>query len=337
MSFKEKLKKFVGIKTVEELNKTRTKKEKIKDFFESLFFAGIAALFIITFIVQNTRIPTTSMVGTILVGDFVLVNKFIFGSSSPKYIPFTEIELPYYFTLPSVREPEEGDIVVFEYPGHKDQLRPDERLPHLMLPEEFYNLNVNYVKRLIGLPGDTIEIRDKVVYINGKEAPIPPYVRYYDEELSRVAAYPDVYKPFPAGQRDPNIFPSGKDWNQDNYGPLYIPKKGDVVELNIDNIEQWRTIIDREFMSRVVTVRDSVIYINGEPKTSYTLKKDYFFMLGDNRDVSLDSRFWGFISRDMIVGQAFMVLFSWDRDIPFSDFFRLISSIRPERILKLLE
>ena len=96
MSFKSGFKKFIGIKTEEELNKQKTPKEKVRDFIESLLFAAIAAFFIITFVIQNTRIPTGSMENTILVGDFVLVNKFIYGSSSPKYIPFTEIELPYF-------------------------------------------------------------------------------------------------------------------------------------------------------------------------------------------------------------------------------------------------
>jgi len=154
LSFKSGFKKFIGIKTEEELNKQKTPKEKVRDFIESLLFAAIAAFFIITFVIQNTRIPTGSMENTILVGDFVLVNKFIYGSSSPKYIPFTEIELP-YFTLPSLREPRRKDIVVFEYPGHRDQLRADE-------------LGVNYVKRCIGLPGDTVQIINKVVQQIGR-------------------------------------------------------------------------------------------------------------------------------------------------------------------------
>jgi len=102
LSFKDGLRKFLGIKTEEELHRKKTFGEKVKEFIESLFFAAIAALFIITFIIQNTRIPTGSMEDTILVGDFVLVNKFIYGASSPRYIPFTEIELP-FFQLPAFK------------------------------------------------------------------------------------------------------------------------------------------------------------------------------------------------------------------------------------------
>lgn len=310
MSFKSGLKRFFGIKSKEEKERPRTPKEKVKDFFEQLLFAAIAAFFIITFIIQNTRIPTGSMEDTILVGDFVLVNKFIYGSSSPKYVPFTEIEIP-YFTLPAFKEPKRGDIVVFEYPGDRDQLVPNE-------------LGINYVKRCIGIPGDTVEIRDKVVFVNGKEAWIPPYIKYLNP-------YPK-----PKGMGEPRIFPKGLPWNEDNYGPLVIPKTGYTIPLTIENVEQWRTTIDREHGKRVVNIKDGVVTIDGVPVRSYTFKKDYYFMMGDNRDDSLDSRFWGMVPRDLVVGEAFITLFSWDREIPFSQIFKLLGSIRLDRVLKLL-
>lgn len=310
MNFKNAVRKFFGIKTYEELNEVKTPKQKAKEFFESLLFAALAAGIIITFIIQNTRIPTGSMEDTILVGDFVLVNKFIYGSSSPRYIPLTEIKLP-YFTLPSVREPEPKDIVVFEYPGDRDQLEASE-------------LGINYVKRLIGMPGDTVQIIDKVVFVNGKEFWIPSHIKY----LSPYAK--------PKEYIEPRIFPKGAPWNEDNYGPLVVPKKGMKVTLTPSNIEKWRTIIDREFGKRVVEIKNGYIYIDGKQASSYTFKKDYYFMMGDNRDDSLDSRFWGFVPRDLVVGQAFITLFSWDRNIPFTDIFRLIGSIRLDRILKLL-
>ena len=310
MSFKEGLRKFLGIKTEEELHRKKTFGEKVKEFIESLFFAAIAALVIITFIIQNTRIPTGSMEDTILVGDFVLVNKFIYGASSPRYIPFTEIELP-FFQLPAFKEPKAKDIVVFEYPGDRDQLRPNE-------------LGVNYVKRCIGTPGDTIQIIDKVVFINSKEFWIPSHIKYLNPYVK------------PKEYVEPRIFPKGMPWNEDNYGPLVVPKKGYTVRLNIENVEQWRTIIDREYGKRVVNISGNVVTIEDVPVRSYTFKKDYYFMMGDNRDDSADSRFWGFVSRDMVVGEAFITLFSWNRDIPMSDIFRLLGSIRPDRVLKLL-
>jgi signal peptidase I len=313
LSFQEKLKKIFKKK---EKKEPQTPAEKFKEFIKQLFYAAIAAFFIITFIIQNTRIPTGSMEDTILVGDFVLVNKFIYGSSSPRYIPFTEISLP-YFTLPAIKDPKPTDIVVFEYPGDRDQLEPTEK-------------GVNYVKRCIGTPGDTVEIRDKVVFVNGKEFWRPPYIKYYRGMIG------SHLRPLPKGYAEPRIFPRGMPWNEDNYGPLVVPKKGMTIPINIYNIEQWRTTIDREYGKRVVEIRGNVVYIDDQPVSSYTFKKDYYFMMGDNRDDSLDSRFWGFVPRDAVVGEAFIVLFSWDRDIPFSEFFKLLASVRTDRILKLI-
>ncbi|HQJ46086.1 MAG TPA: signal peptidase I, partial [Ignavibacteriaceae bacterium] len=263
MSFLEKLKKLFRKK---ERPKPTTLSGKIAEFFRQLAFAGIAALFIITFIIQNTRIPTGSMEDTILVGDFVLVNKFIYGSSSPQYIWFTEIKLP-YFTLPALREPQQKDIVVFEYPGDRDQLEPTQK-------------NVNYVKRCIGTPGDTVEIKDKVVFVNGKEFWRPPYIKYYRGQ------YGNYLKPIPKGFAEPRIFPKGMPWNEDNYGPLVVPKKGMTIPLNIYNVEQWRTTIDREYGKRVVEIKGNSVVIDNVPVSSYTFKKDYYFMIGDNRDDS---------------------------------------------------
>jgi signal peptidase I len=313
LSFSESLKKIFKKK---EKKEPQTPAEKIKEFFRQLFYAAIAAFFIITFIIQNTRIPTGSMEDTILVGDFVLVNKFIYGSSSPRYIPFTEVPLP-YFTLPAIKDPKPTDIVVFEYPGDRDQLEPTEK-------------GVNYVKRCIGIPGDTVEIIDKVVFVNGKEFWRPPYIKYYRGMIG-----PNL-RPLPKGYAEPRIFPRGMPWNEDNYGPLVVPKKGMTIPINIYNVEQWRTTIDREFGKRVVEIRGNVVYIDGQPASSYTFKKDYYFMMGDNRDDSLDSRFWGFVPRDAVVGEAFIILFSWDREIPFSELFRLLASVRTDRILKLI-
>jgi len=310
LSFTTSLRRFLGIKTEEELKKATTSKEKVREFFGSLLFAGIAAFFIITFVVQNTRIPTGSMEDTILVGDFVLVNKFIFGSQSPKYIPFTQIEIP-HFRLPALREPRRNDLVVFEFPGYRDQIFEDDR-------------GVNYVKRCVGLPGDTIQVINNVLFVNHKQFRIPPHVKYeefVDQEKDSI---------------NPRIFPKGMPWNSDNYGPLVVPKKGNTIHLDINNVEQWATTIDRAYGEKVVDIQNGVVTIKGKPVTSYTFTQNYYFMMGDNRNNSLDSRFWGFVPRDLIVGEAFITLFSWDRDIPFSDFFRLIGSIRPERFFLLL-
>ncbi len=288
--------------------KLRDAKQKTVDFFRNLFYAALAALLIKTFFIETSRVPTGSMEKTIAVGDFLFVNKFIYGASSPRNIPFTDIALP-YFSLPALTEPDRGDIVVFEWPGDYDVL--------------INPLIQNYVKRCIALPGDTLEIRDKVVFINGKRAPIPPHIQYL--------------KPIqPKGLVDPRIFPPGRPWNADNYGPLVIPKKGDVIHLTPSNLEEWRTIIDREFGKRVVKLDGDKIFIDGKETNEYTLKKDYYFMMGDNRDDSWDSRYWGFVPRDKIVGEAFMIYWSWNPEIPWSNFFSLLSSTRINRIAKLI-
>jgi len=286
--------------------KPRTPLQKFWDFFKNLLFAAVAALIIKTFLIETSRVPTGSMESTIMVGDFLFVNKFIYGSSSPRNIPFTDIALP-YFQMPSIREPKQGDIVVFEFEGERDELKSDKIM--------------NYVKRCIGVPGDTVEIKNKVVFVNGKEIKRPTHIQYTSTTQPKNA--PDF-----------QIFPKGENWNKDNYGPLVIPKKGTVINLNSYNIEKWRTVIDREHEKRVVSVEGDKIFIDGKEVTSYTLKKDYYFMMGDNRDESWDSRFWGFVPRDKIVGEAFLIYWSWDPSIEFSEFFKLLGSTRLNRIAK---
>ena len=286
--------------------KPRTPVQKFWEFFKNLLFAAIAALIIKTFLIETSRVPTGSMETTIMVGDFLFVNKFVYGSSSPRNIPFTDIALP-YFQMPALREPRKGDIVVFEFQGERDEFKSDKIM--------------NYVKRLIGVPGDTVEIVNKVVFVNGKEAKRPPHVQYTQSTQSK-------------GVPDFQIFPKGAPWNKDNYGPLVIPKKGEVIKLTVENIEKWRTIIDRECEKQVVSVENDKVLIEGKEVSSYTLKKDYYFMMGDNRDESWDSRFWGFVPRDKIVGEAFLIYWSWDPSIEFSEFFKLIGSTRLNRIAK---
>ncbi len=280
------------------------------DFLKNLLFAAVAALLIKTFLIETSRVPTGSMEKTILIGDFLFVNKFIYGSSSPRNIPFTNIELP-YFQLPAIREPEAGDIVVFEYPGDRDELKPKEIL--------------NYVKRCIGTPGDTISIDRKVVQRNGVEALRPPMIQYNANYF------------IPEGVPQQDIFPKGTGWNKDNYGPYIIPKMGDTIKLSPSNFDWWKTIIDREHDRRVAELKNDEVYIDGKPADFYVIKKDYYFMMGDNRDDSADSRFWGLVPRDKIVGQALMIYWSWNPNIPFSEFFKLLGSIRFNRIAMIVD
>jgi len=289
--------------------KPKTFKDKSFEFVKNLLFAAIAALLIKSFLIETSRVPTGSMEKTILVGDFLFVNKFIYGSSSPRNIPFTDITLP-YFQLPALGEPERFDIVVFEYPGDSDELKP--------------TIINNYVKRLIGLPGDTVKIVNKIVYVNGKEIKRPHFIQYSNQ------------LPIPSGIPNPAIFPYGSEWNEDNYGPIVVPKKGDNVKLSRQNIELFRNIIDREYGRRVVTVEGDDIKIDGKITTNYVIKQNFYFMMGDNRDNSADSRFWGFVPREKVLGQAWMIYWSWDPAIPFSNIFDLLSSVRLNRLAKIV-
>ncbi len=140
------------------------------------------------------------MENTLLVGDFLLVNQFIYGSKSPQYIPFTDTSIP-YFQLPPLKYPHRGDVVVFEWPGDRDQVTAPEP--------------TDYIKRCIGTPGDTIQIVNRVVYVNGQLVPYPAGVKF------------DPFAILPKGYPNPQIFPEGSNFNEDNYGPIVVPKKGE--------------------------------------------------------------------------------------------------------------
>lgn len=277
---------------------------------KSLLFTAIAFVFITSAFIEGSIIPTPSMEKTILVGDRLFINKYIFGASTPTYIPFTNIELP-YFRLPAIREPERDEIIVFRFPGDINQLEDD--------VVEFW------VKRCVALPGDTLEIKNKVIYVNGEQSSIPTNINYLNQPIKS------------KNIKNSEIFPSITTWNEDNYGPLVIPKKGDRISLTASNIEKWRTLINRELSAEVVSVDQNNVKINGEIVNSYTLTKDYYFMVGDNRDNSLDSRFWGFVPRENIVGTPIIIFWSWDSDIPFSRPLDLLSSVRFNRIAKLVK
>src|SRR3990170_7903452 len=132
------------------------------------------------------------MENTLLVGDFLLVNKFMYGPSTPRNIPFTNIRLP-YISLPSIKEPKRGDVVVFDYPGDIEEIKQKEVL--------------NYIKRLVGLPGDTILIKKQILYVNGVEFPKP------NDILVDQQSYNEKFA-------EDKIFPKGSGWNRDNYGPI---------------------------------------------------------------------------------------------------------------------
>ncbi len=242
---------------------TSPPKSLVREYFESAVVTIIMALFGMTFIVQAVKVPTGSMQNTINIGDQLLVNKFIFAPGPP--LPF----------LPQ-REIRRGDVVVFKYPGNplnpEGDRRPD-NIPY----------RTNYVKRVIGMPGDTIEVRGEDVYINGNLLP-ETKVAVANASVGEEPALEALNSPPPGGEGDYRIYYD--------------------VDGSVSSDERYA--------------------LEGEPTP---VPEGHYFVMGDNRDNSADSRVWGFVPRELIVGRAMMVYWSYDMSAPTSgnplaDFFR---------------
>ncbi|MBI4811222.1 MAG: signal peptidase I [Ignavibacteriales bacterium] len=278
-------------------------KVKIKAALKEFVIVFGAFLVLNSFVVASFEVPTGSMENEIMTGDFLLVNKFVFGGTTPRTIPFTNIKIP-AFKLPAFWSVERGDIIVFMFPGMREEVEP----------AEF----AYYLKRCMALPGDTLQIVNRIVYVNGKSAPIPRNMRF---NMSYIK---------PNGLADPRIFPPQAKFNEDNYGPIIIPKKGDQINISLENIMSWSTFIKRE--GHTVQIRNGKIFIGSKETEKYIVEQDYVFGMGDNRDNSLDSRFWGFIPVNSIVGVPLIVYWSWDPDISLLDIGDKLSTIRWGRL-----
>lgn len=208
------------------------KKSVFREYFEAIVVAIILALFIRTFVVQAFKIPSGSMLPTLLIGDHLLVNKFIYGIK----IPFSGT------TLVPIKDPERGDVVVFKFPKDK---------------------SIDYIKRVVATPGDTVEIKDKKIFINGVAVP-DEHANISSSSVLSASASP-----------------------RDNFGPVLVPEKR-------------------------------------------------IFVMGDNRDNSYDSRFWGFVDQKDVLGKAFILYWSWNIDKPLVSLDRL-SSIRWTRLAHLID
>ena len=241
----------------------------IREYFESAVVTVIMALFGMTFIVQAVKVPTGSMQNTIVVGDHLLVNKFIFAPGP---------RLP---VLPQ-REIRRADIIVFKYPGNPfdpERDKQDDNIPY----------KVNYVKRVIGLPGDTVEVKGLRVLVNG--TPLPEHIIVVRKPINEKA-------PLEIKEETPR---------QGN--ELY-----DVYYFE-DSVATAREGQD----SRVSS--DFHFAVNGKP---VKVPDNSYFVMGDDRDNSLDSRAWGFVPRELVIGRAMFVYWSYDETKPFSnplDFF----------------
>lgn len=254
------------------------KKSIYREYFESFVVTLIMAFFGMTFIVQAVTVPTGSMQNTINIGDHFLVNKFIFAPGPP--LPF----------LP-MREIRRGDIVVFKYPGNK--IDPAEDREQKVTPYQ-----TNYIKRVIGLPGDTVEFREDHVYINGEM--LPEY--RLSSRNPRVTSAIDS-KEFEAK-------PSGA-----NYTVYYSEDSLEDSNLGLLNEQNFN------------------FGVAGKPSK---VPDNQYFMMGDNRDNSGDSRVWGFVPRELIVGRAMFVYWSCDQSTG-TGFLDCLTHPRFERIGKLIK
>jgi signal peptidase I len=276
-------------------------------YLKIFLYTFLIAILIKSFFIEAYKIPTGSMENTLLPGDFIIVNKTAYALTTPQNIPLTSIKIPSTKLL-DFTSPERNDVIVFEHPGSAD-------IPG----SEIY-----FIKRLIGLPGDSIRIDDKNVFVNGSIINFPSSGIKGDE----------VYKR--KGYREERIFPKNKYWNRDNYGPIVVPYKGMEININARNIVEWQSVINHDYGRKVVSIEGSVININGTPARKYIIKKNYYFVLGDNRDDSMDSRYWGFVPDDNIVGKALVIYWSWDPFNNGSGLDKFFSSIRFDRVLNII-
>jgi signal peptidase I len=281
----------------------QTPKSQSLIFLREVAFAFIAVLVINSFVLASFEVPTGSMENTVQIGDRLFVNRFVYGGSTPYTIPFTSMRIP-HFRVPGLRKVERGDVIVFDWPGSRDQVDKP--------------MQVRYLKRCIGLPGDTIVIRQRAVYVNGKRSPSPAHSKFL-----RIA-------PEPADYWNPDIFPRGAKYNEDNYGPVTVPQKGMRLILNPQTFPAWKVFISRE--GHAAEIVGGRIFLDGRERSEYIVNRDYVFTMGDNRDNSLDSRFWGFVPLDDVIGTPILVFWSWNPQIPFYRLYSKICSINPGRI-----
>lgn len=275
----------------------------VADYAKAVFLTLLVALLLKSFVLEAFRIPSASMENTLMVGDFVLVNKLGYGLRLPRTIPLTSIPLRPRTLLRwgSVRR---GDIVVFEHPGEFNVTELDRQ--------------ANYVKRCIGLPGDTVRIHEGRVFVSNKEMTTPPQGKLSDRaDDRRYRATHDV--------------PGSHGYTQEEFGPVVVPKQGSIIQLNAGNFDEWRPFIIREG-HRIRLGTKGGIFIDDQPVASYIIERDYFFMLGDNRHNSLDSRYWGFVPEENLIGEALLVYWSWDPQIPVMHAEGKLKSVRWGRL-----
>lgn len=341
---------------------SKPKKGPVREWVDALLFALIIMLIVRTLFFDLFRIPTPSMEKNLMVGDYLFVSKVNYGTRTPISIgvPFTQVYLPGvqlpFGRLPGFSSVDRGDNIVFNYPPEE---KPIDRKMH-------------YIKRVVGLPGEQLSIRDKVIHVDDTPVPMREGMQQYwdvvkrdarvrlstaalealgvtesrqtsDPAIVRIVATEEAVEeirqwawvervdPFIApgnvGYSD-LMFPAGLGYTPDNYGAVRIPARGESVALNDSTWHIYADVIEHYEGRSVTRNDDGSFIIDGVPSQEYVFSQDYFFVMGDNRDNSEDSRFWGFVPMDHVVGKALLIYFSWDAQRGMPRFSRIFSRIR---------
>ncbi|MDR0698129.1 MAG: signal peptidase I [Tannerella sp.] len=409
--------------------------QNVLNWIDDIMFALIAVYLINIFAFQNYQIPSSSLEKTLLVGDYLFVSKLSYGPrvpNTPISFPLVQNTLPIlncksyiewpnwgYKRVKGLGRVKRNDIVVFNFPAGDtvalNRPNPDYysllhfngreaiRLNRAEFGDIVYrpvDKRENYVKRCVGMPGDSLRIIDNRIYINGEVLPDKKNVQhvyyvetdgtiikddmfrrlkvsmddrrlvsertggetdYYYQILSHLGftknpdgRYHPIYrvpltteaveivKKMPSVRKfiiEPeliggDVYPIDYDmgWTRDNYGPIWIPEKGATIELNEKNLALYHRCIRNYENNTLETGAGGSVRINGEPATTYTFKYDYYWMMGDNRHCSADSRSWGFVPEDHIVGKPILIWLSLDKDRGLFD-----GGIRWNRIFRRVE
>lgn len=359
----------------------RFRKSQLREWTEAIIFAVFAAAFIRMFLIEAYVIPTSSMEGTLKVGDFLFVSKAHYGIRTPMTVVqfplvhnrFSQtasgllahesyLEKPSlpYFRLPALESIDHNDPVVFNFPaGDSVVITPDRvfdvyqlrrmnaRVPADRIVSRPLDKKDHYIKRCIGLPGDSLQIIDRQVFINGKAAPNPTHMQfgykisgnvnkgklaelgvsladhaqagqgYYNldnQQVEKIRSWGgDIKVELQKNSPAPGmLFPydtAHASWSMDDFGPIWIPKKGATTPLTASNIAFYERII-RVYEGNELVVKGGKFFINGQEASSYTFKQNYFWCMGDNRHNSEDCRVWGYVPEDHIVGKPLFIWFS---------------------------
>jgi signal peptidase I len=271
--------------------------EYIRKAAKILFWSFFIWIICRVFLFQTFTIPSPSMEPLLFEGDRIFVNKLAYGSR----IPITPLSLPFektyinfqlpYLRLPGFSSVKHNDVIVFNYPL-EDELPVDQRK--------------KYVKRCLGLPGDTLSIQEgkiKIAFPFMKPGSFPPACGNENSEIPGQLYNKNIYSP--------SFFPNSSfiKWNPDYFGPLFIPAAGKTILLDKKNSILYRRVIEK-YEHNTFRIRNDSVFINEKYRMTYTFKMDYYFVIGDNRYNSIDSRFWGFVPEDHLIGKASYILSS---------------------------